>query len=177
VARRKLSLDFGGKVTDIVRQGWLQDPAGRHEWRWFSQGTPTDLVKDARATSRDPIEAKDAAAYQSMDLAEEPDDRPPPHQDDAPPPLSDLATFGVGPVGVQYTPTMLTPGPPDPPDTAVRGPGAAGPLLAGLALIAAVVLVRLGRPYDWVALVLPPPAYLLPRWWRRRHRALSEPRR
>src|SRR5262249_54945953 len=38
--------------------------------------TPTDLVKDGHATSRDAISIPDAAAYRSMDLAEEPDDTP-----------------------------------------------------------------------------------------------------
>jgi hypothetical protein len=33
-----------------VKQGWYQDPAGRHEYRWFSDGTPTDLIRDGSAT-------------------------------------------------------------------------------------------------------------------------------
>jgi hypothetical protein len=31
-------------VTDQVKEGWYEDPASRHEYRWFSDGVPTDLV-------------------------------------------------------------------------------------------------------------------------------------
>jgi hypothetical protein len=62
-------------VADLVKEGWYQDPAGRHEYRWFSQGVPTDLVMDGHATSRDETGiVKDPAVYASMDLAEPPDD-------------------------------------------------------------------------------------------------------
>ena len=27
-------------------QGWYRDPYGRHYWRWFDQGHPTNLVHD-----------------------------------------------------------------------------------------------------------------------------------
>jgi hypothetical protein len=64
-------------VADIVKEGWYQDPAGRHEYRWFSQGVPTDLVMDAHATSRDGAGiVQDPAVYASMDLARPPDDGP-----------------------------------------------------------------------------------------------------
>ena len=36
---------------DIV--GWCYDPYGVHEQRWFSDGTPTKLVRDADVESYD----------------------------------------------------------------------------------------------------------------------------
>jgi hypothetical protein len=35
-------------------EGWYVDPFGRHEARWFSDGTPTALVRDAQVEGRDP---------------------------------------------------------------------------------------------------------------------------
>jgi hypothetical protein len=34
-------------------EGWYQDPYGSHEARWFSQGTPTALVRDAGIESHE----------------------------------------------------------------------------------------------------------------------------
>ena len=34
--------------------GWYQDPYGRHEARWFSQGQPTESVRDGQVDSWDP---------------------------------------------------------------------------------------------------------------------------
>ncbi len=34
-------------------EGWFTDPFGRHEARWFSQGTPTKLVRDHEVESYD----------------------------------------------------------------------------------------------------------------------------
>ncbi len=34
-------------------EGWFTDPFGRHEARWISAGTPTDLVKDGQTESHD----------------------------------------------------------------------------------------------------------------------------
>ena len=34
-------------------EGWCTDPFGRHEARWMSQGTPTDLVRDGGVEGRD----------------------------------------------------------------------------------------------------------------------------
>jgi hypothetical protein len=34
-------------------EGWYHDPFGRHEARWFSDGTPTDLVRDGGVEARD----------------------------------------------------------------------------------------------------------------------------
>jgi hypothetical protein len=35
-------------------QGWYCDPYRRHEARWFSDGSPTALVRDHRVESKDP---------------------------------------------------------------------------------------------------------------------------
>jgi len=35
-------------------QNWCPDPFGRHEARWFSNGTPTALVRDDGVESQDP---------------------------------------------------------------------------------------------------------------------------
>jgi hypothetical protein len=37
----------------VTAEGWYVDPYGAHERRWFSDGTPTSLVCDQGATSRD----------------------------------------------------------------------------------------------------------------------------
>ena len=63
-------------VTDVVKEGWYEDPAGRHQYRWFSAGTPTDLVRDGTGTSRDPLSITDPSVYQTMTLGRPPDDGP-----------------------------------------------------------------------------------------------------
>jgi hypothetical protein len=35
-------------------EGWYSDPWGRHEARWMSAGTATNLVKDGDVESQDP---------------------------------------------------------------------------------------------------------------------------
>jgi len=35
-------------------QNWCPDPFGIHEARWFSNGTPTALVRDGGVESQDP---------------------------------------------------------------------------------------------------------------------------
>jgi hypothetical protein len=35
-------------------EGWYTDHTGSHELRWYSVGTPTDLVKDGAIEGRDP---------------------------------------------------------------------------------------------------------------------------
>ncbi len=35
-------------------EGWYLDPYGLHEARWFSDGAPTSLVRDAGTESQDP---------------------------------------------------------------------------------------------------------------------------
>lgn len=39
---------------DDRAEGWHSDHTGAHELRWYSVGTPTDLVKDGAIESRDP---------------------------------------------------------------------------------------------------------------------------
>ena len=63
-------------MAALVKEGWYEDPADRHEYRWFSLGTPTDLVRDGSQTSRDPISMSDPEIFHSMDLAQPPDDGP-----------------------------------------------------------------------------------------------------
>lgn len=36
-------------------EGWCTDPFGRHEARWMSLGTPTELVRDGGVEGRDPV--------------------------------------------------------------------------------------------------------------------------
>jgi hypothetical protein len=64
-------------MPGVVKEGWYEDPASRHEYRWFSAGTPTDLVRDGAVTSRDALSMASPALYTSMDLAEPPDNWPP----------------------------------------------------------------------------------------------------
>jgi len=47
-------MDAGGDTPDKPPQGWFADPFGVHEARWFSQGTPTALVRDGRKEAQDP---------------------------------------------------------------------------------------------------------------------------
>jgi hypothetical protein len=35
-------------------EGWYRDPFGKHEGRWFSDGTPTALVRDGGSEAHDP---------------------------------------------------------------------------------------------------------------------------
>jgi hypothetical protein len=42
-------------MTDGLN-GWARDPFGRHDWRWFAAGTPTDRVRDGATDSTDPVE-------------------------------------------------------------------------------------------------------------------------
>ena len=39
--------------TGLEIEGWYKDPFGRHELRWFSNGTPTALVRDGDAEGHD----------------------------------------------------------------------------------------------------------------------------
>jgi len=81
-------------VSDQAREGWFEDPARRHEYRWFSQGVPTDLVKDGTRTSRDALSISDPSVYESMDLQRPPDVGPLLHDDDKPEPHFELIGFG-----------------------------------------------------------------------------------
>jgi hypothetical protein len=42
-------------VANEETEGWFTDPFGRHEARWMSGDTPTDLVRDGRAEGHDPV--------------------------------------------------------------------------------------------------------------------------
>jgi hypothetical protein len=42
------------RLPDDRAEGWYTDHTGAHEQRWYSVGTPTDLVKDGAIESRDP---------------------------------------------------------------------------------------------------------------------------
>ena len=37
----------------MAEEGWYSDPYGIHEHRWFSDGAPTNLVRDQGKTSHD----------------------------------------------------------------------------------------------------------------------------
>jgi hypothetical protein len=43
----------GTYPEDMRAEGWYQDPYGLHTDRWFSDGQPTDLVRDGKVESRD----------------------------------------------------------------------------------------------------------------------------
>lgn len=45
-----------GRSMSDEPQGWHRDPFGRHEWRYFSAGRPTYLVRDSYTESSDPVE-------------------------------------------------------------------------------------------------------------------------
>lgn len=89
-------------MTEPAKEGWYEDPDHRHEYRWFSQGSPTDLVMDNHQTSRDAITVTDPAEYASMDLAQPPDDGPLLHTD-TPPPHIEVINYGTGPARVVNT--------------------------------------------------------------------------
>jgi hypothetical protein len=90
-------------VTEIVKQGWYEDPEHRHEYRWFSQGSPTNLVMDNHQTAQDPISVTDPAIYASMDLAQPPDDGPLLHTDTPRTPHVDIFYIPGGGVRVITT--------------------------------------------------------------------------
>jgi hypothetical protein len=94
-------------MTDPVKEGWYADPADRHQYRWFSQGQPTDLVMDGGGTSRDTISMSDRALFQSMALEQPPDGGPllrhPGQQESGPDPI---IRPGIDPVGLRYTTRM-----------------------------------------------------------------------
>ena len=41
-------------IGPMRAEGWYQDPYKIHTDRWFSDGTPTELVRDGRTDSKDP---------------------------------------------------------------------------------------------------------------------------
>jgi hypothetical protein len=40
-------------MAEVKPEGWYYDPFGRHQHRWFSEGTATSLVRDAGVEARD----------------------------------------------------------------------------------------------------------------------------
>ncbi len=46
--------------TDGSAEGWYKDPTGHHSERWFSDGTPTALVRDGHTTAQDPLSEAEA---------------------------------------------------------------------------------------------------------------------
>jgi hypothetical protein len=92
----------------MVAEGWYRDPYGRHEARWYSVGTPTDLVRDGANESQDAppedvepgpliewagIEAVDGADLQRADAAEKTSDDPS-HDAEVEPPREDPTLYG-----------------------------------------------------------------------------------
>jgi hypothetical protein len=41
------------RLSAMEAEGWYHDPYGRHEARWLSEGTPTDLVRDGNQMTHD----------------------------------------------------------------------------------------------------------------------------
>jgi hypothetical protein len=90
-------------VTASEREGWYEDPAGHHQFRWFSAGKPTELIKDGQTTGHDAISMSDPTLFEGMHLAEPPDTAPLLHQPSDKPPHFELLNFGAGPVAVVNT--------------------------------------------------------------------------
>lgn len=61
-------------TTPSVREGWWEDPIGRHRWRWYSAGIPSSLVRDDEVGT-DPladVELVDATFAASSPAPEQP---------------------------------------------------------------------------------------------------------
>jgi hypothetical protein len=43
-----------GREAEVTEEGWYSDPYRVHEQRWFSDGSPTVLVRDHGTTRKDP---------------------------------------------------------------------------------------------------------------------------
>jgi hypothetical protein len=144
-------------VTELVKEGWYEDPAGRHEFRWFSKGVPTDLVKDGVSTSRDSISITDPEIYQSMHLEQPPDDGPLLHKDDAPPPKLELVNIGGG-VSMGYAGVINTAASASPPVGGSRPAGAVERIVVVLPILATpflLAVISVGR-LPLIALFAPP---------------------
>jgi|SRR5215469_4688599 len=157
-------------MAELVKEGWYEDPAYRHEYRWFSEGAPTDLVKDAGKTSRDAISMTDPAIYQSMQLEEPPDNGPLLHNNDAPPPKLELINIaGVNSMG--YAGVINTAARPPDRDPTIwsRPAGAVETLLVVLPIILAVLFFSFGGGiYALLLVALSFLIAILGRWRRRR---------
>jgi hypothetical protein len=131
------------RPVQIEKEGWYEDPAGRHQYRWFSDGRPTDLVEDASVTSKDPISIEDPELYRSMDLAEPPDTGPLLVQPQSGSPQLQLVYFGAGPAGV----VPVGQGNTDPDSAWAVPPGVVEIATVYLVLFSGIVLAVCG----WVA--------------------------
>ena len=49
-------------------EGWYKDPTRHHAERWFSDGTPTALVRDGDTTAQDPLSEAEIQAAASAEL-------------------------------------------------------------------------------------------------------------
>lgn len=125
-------------MAQPAKEGWYEDPARRHQYRWFSDGLPTDLVKDDRTTSRDTISIRHPSLYESMGLAEPQDDSPLLHTSDVKTPHFEVLNFGVGPVAVVDT----VAGPPDP---RLRSKPA-----SAIEILVVLIPVVVGIPIAWM---------------------------
>ena len=135
---------------------------------------PTDLVKEGAVTSRDAISISDLAAYETMELAEPPDDSPLLHRDDAPTPHFEILNYGVGPVSVVNTAARTAP---DQRYVRSRPAGAIERIVVLLPILAAVLVLSFGRLDFGAGLVILSFVIALLGWSRRRRRARSRLRR
>lgn len=67
-----------------LAEGWLGDPLGRHEERWFSRGAASSLVRDDAVEGHDPVSEDEQRSVGAMTLP------PLPVSDKPPQPLIDL---------------------------------------------------------------------------------------
>jgi hypothetical protein len=161
-------------MTHTVKEGWYEDPARRHQYRWFSDGTPTDLVRNGGKTFRDAISMADASLYQSMDLEQPPDVSPPVYRPDDRPPRFEVLNFGRGPVSVVNTAADSDPRSWSQPASGVEILLVLFPVLVGVPIgliVGAPVIVVLG-----LVLMSLLAAVLGARRRRRRARSWSSPR-
>jgi hypothetical protein len=52
--RGRVSAPYAWPMTAAGAEGWYVDPFGSHAHRWFSDGRPTLLVRDATGEAHDP---------------------------------------------------------------------------------------------------------------------------
>jgi hypothetical protein len=59
--------------NELEVEGWYKDPFARHELRWFSAGTATNLVRDGDAITQDepPDEPFDGPLVEAEEVAVE----------------------------------------------------------------------------------------------------------
>jgi hypothetical protein len=81
-------------------EGWYYDPYGLHEERWYSDGTPTKLVRDAHVESFDAPPSEPAGTAELVRSAREPSGTGPEEYEDDAMKYSDAAFGEFG----QYRP-------------------------------------------------------------------------